>query len=149
MGKLKGIYIKRARRGQMDASQSAELVAGEGLVGNTDQGGHRQVTIMEAEVWSQLMQRFESDLPPSARRANLLVAGVKLAFSRDRVLRIGNCRIRIWGETKPCERLNEAIPGLKEAMYDNWSGGAFGEVLQGGSISIDDEVSWDVDENPS
>ena len=147
-GKLTGIFIKRVRRGVMDAAESAELIAGKGLLGNTDQGGHRQVTIMEAEVWSELMRRFESDLPPSARRANLLVEGIDLKFSRDRVLRIGECRIRIWGETKPCERLNHALPGLKEAMYDNWSGGAFGEVLVGGPISAGDEVSWESDKNP-
>lgn len=145
-GTLKAIWIKRVRRGPMDAADSAELVAGRGLAGNTDQGGHRQVTIMEEEIWSRLMNRFESDLPPSVRRANLLVKGIQLAFSRERVLRIGDCRIRIWGETKPCERLDQALPGLKNAMVDNWAGGAFGEVLDNGRISIGDSVSWEITE---
>ena len=128
-GRLKAIWIKRMHRGVMDAVESADLVAGKGLVGNSDQGGHRQVTLIEAEMWADLMTRFKSDLPPSRRRANLLVEGIDLTFSRDRILRIGGSRIRIWGETKPCEMLNQALPGLKEAMYDNWAGGAFGEVL--------------------
>lgn len=148
-GKLKAIWIKRVRRGPMDATDSAELVAGRGLAGNTDQGGHRQVTIMEEEVWARLMTQFGSELPPSVRRANLLVEGIDLAFSRDRILRIGDCRIRIWGETKPCERLDQALPGLKDAMYGNWSGGAFGEVLDTGRISVGDTVSWEIAENES
>ena len=148
-GKLKGIWIKRSHRGVMDAEDSAELSKGSGLVGNADQGGHRQVTIMSEEVWGRLMAQFDSDLPPSARRANLLVEGIDLAFTRERILRIGECRIRIWGETKPCERLNQALPGLKEAMYDNWSGGAFGEVLDSGRISIGDPVAWENSESES
>ncbi|MEP7274566.1 MAG: MOSC domain-containing protein [Acidobacteriota bacterium] len=142
-GQLKAIWIKRARRGPMDATGSADLVAGRGIAGNTDQSGHRQVTVMESDVWADLMNRFNSDLPPSARRANLLVEGIELARSRNRILRIGNCRLRIHGETKPCERLNEALPGLKEAMYNNWSGGAFGEVLDDGQISVGDVVVWE------
>lgn len=142
-GRLRYIWIKRARRGPMDSSDTAELIAGRGIVGNTDQGGYRQVTIMESEAWSALMKQFDSELPPAARRANLLIEGIDLADARERVIRIGPCRLRIRGETKPCERLNEALPGLKEAMSDNWSGGAFGEVLDDGVISVGDAVRWD------
>ncbi len=145
-GRLKAIWIKRVRRGEMDATDTAELIAGRGIADNTDQGGLRQVTIMESGVWTELMERFDSDLPPSARRANLLVEGIDLADARDRVLRIGTCRLRIRGETKPCERLNQALPGLKDAMSENWSGGAFGEVLDTGLISIGDAVEWE--DNP-
>ena len=35
-GRLERIYLKRFRRGPMDAIERAELVEGRGLVGNTD-----------------------------------------------------------------------------------------------------------------
>lgn len=127
----------------MDPAESAELVAGRGIAGNTDQGGHRQVTIMDGRVWAELMRRFGSELSPAVRRANLLVDGINLEETAGRIIRIGSCRIKIHGETKPCERLNEALPGLKEAMRENWYGGAFGEVLDDGRISIGDEVKWE------
>ncbi|MEZ4660149.1 MAG: MOSC domain-containing protein [Caldilineaceae bacterium] len=142
-GTLQAIWIKRAKRGKMDPAQEAKLKAGRGLVNNADQGGRRQVTLIEEEVWQTLMAELGGDLPPAARRANLMVRGVPLANSRGRILRVGACRIRIYNETKPCERMDEALPGLKAAMYANWRGGAFGEALDDGVVRVGDAVGWE------
>lgn len=141
-GRLEAIWIKRFRRGPMDATAQATLRAQRGLVGNADQGRRRQVTLMERERWQALMETVGASLSPATRRANLLLSGIQLAQSRMRTLCIGACRIRILGETKPCERMDEIWPGLKRAMYDNWGGGAFGEVLDDGDIAVGDPVDW-------
>ena len=142
-GKLNAIWVKRMKRGPMDEAENAELVTGRGIVGNANQGGQRQVTIIEEEVWNRLMGDFTASLSPSTRRANLMVSGISLTDSRDHLLRIGDCQIRIRGETKPCERMDEALDGLREAMYEDWQGGAFGEITIGGVIKIGDRVWWD------
>ena len=141
-GRLEAIWIKRFRRGPMDVTEQATLRAQRGLVGNADQGRRRQVTLMEQERWQAIMEAVGASLPPVTRRANLLLSGIQLTQSRKRILQIGAYRIRIFGETKPCERMDEAWPGLKEAMYDNWGGGAFGEVLDDGDIAVGDAVYW-------
>jgi MOSC domain-containing protein YiiM len=141
-GILQAIWIKSARGGPMLAADAAELIADRGIVGNANQGGKRQVTIIEEEVWNDLMQRMNSTLPPSARRANLMVRGIRLEETRGRILQVGGCRIEIFGETDPCHQMDEALPGLKNAMIPHWAGGAFGKVLDSGRITVSDPVSW-------
>lgn len=142
-GQIVAIWIKRFHRGPMDPAQEAELIAGQGIRGNADQGSRRQVTLIEEEVWQELMTRLGGDLPPATRRANLLLRGVRLADSRGQVLAVGPVRIRIYNETKPCELMDEALPGLREAMYPEWRGGAYGEVLVGGVLRVGDTARWE------
>lgn len=131
------------KRGPMDRVTSAKLLAGKGIVGNANQAGKRQVTIIEQEVWQNLMSQLNANLDPSTRRANLMVSGVSLSKTHNRILKIGNCRLRILGETRPCERMDEAFLGLREAMKPNWGGGAFAEVLNDEEIFVGDLVSWE------
>ena len=144
-GALLAIWIKRAKRGPMDPVAEATLATGRGIVGNADQGRRRQVTLLEQEVWSERMAMVDGDAPPVRRRANLLLRDVRLAGTRGRVLRVGACRLRIAGETKPCERMEEVHPGLERAMWPDWGGGAFAEVLDDGVIRVGDAVRWEDD----
>jgi MOSC domain-containing protein YiiM len=143
MAVLRQIWIKRAHRGKMDAAVRATLVAGRGISGNADQGGKRQVTLMDLERWQELMDRLGGDLETSERRANLVIDSLDLFDSRGRTLRIGAARLRIHGETRPCERMNEALPGLVGAMGERWGGGVFAEVIEGGEIAVGDDVEWE------
>ncbi len=142
-GRLDAIWIKRAHRGPMDSVSSGRVVAGRGLAGNADRGRRRQVTLIERERWDRLMRQLGGSISPATRRANFLVSGIALAESQDRVLRVGMCRFRVGGETKPCERMDEALPGLRAAMAVDWGGGVFAEVLDDGEIRVGDEVSWE------
>jgi hypothetical protein len=95
----------------MDTVERTTLIAHRSLVGNTDQGERCQVTLREQEAWQRLMAQLGTSLFPSTRRANLLLSGTCLVNARNKILRIGMCRIRLLGEMEPCERRDEAFPG--------------------------------------
>ena len=138
MGTVAKIWLKRFKRGPMDPVFAAELVPARGLRGNANQGGRRQVTIIDEASFA------DAGVDPSARRANVMLRGLDLRASRGRILRLGQCRLRILGETRPCERMEEAKPGLREYLRHEWRGGVFAEVLDGGLVSLGDEAAWEV-----
>ena len=143
MGKLEKIWIKRFKAGPMDSVLYADFIIDIGIKNNADQNGKRQVTIIEKEKWHSMMKHLKCDLDPSARRANLLISSIPLKNSRGKILNIGNCSIKVCGETKPCERMDGVFIGLKDAMKPNWNGGIFGIVIKEGTINVGDEVVFD------
>src|SRR5262249_39928983 len=142
MARLHQIWVKRAHKGVMDAVDRATLLAGRGIVGNADQGGKRQVTLIELERWRELMDSLNANLETGGRGANLVVDGIARFDSRGKTLRIGSVRLRISGETRPCERMDTAASGLQSAMRERWGGGVFAEVLDDGDIAVSDDVRW-------
>lgn len=144
-GRLEAIWIKRAHRGPMDPVASADLVQGQGVAGSVDRSRRRQVTIISQEAWSDCMREIDAEIDPSARRANLLVSGIQLLSTRNRVLRVGDTRLLIGGEVTPCERMEEVHPGLQTAMRPAWRGGAFAQVVEGGAVHVGDAVEWEAE----
>lgn len=126
----------------MDPVEAATLVEGKGVEGSANFGSYRQVTIITLDRWLAMMGEIGADVDPSARRADLMISGLDLERSRDRLINLGTCLLRIGGEVKPCERMDEAYGGLRDVMRPHWSGGAWAEVLRGGDIVIGDAVSW-------
>ena len=127
----------------MDSVTKATLVEGKGVAGSVDRSRRRQVTLLESESWNACMEELGTEGDPSLHRANILVSGIKLAQTRGRVLVIGDARLAVGGEVKPCERMDEAIPGLRAAMRPDWRGGVFAQVIAGGDINVGDRVEWD------
>jgi MOSC domain-containing protein YiiM len=146
VGRVERIWIKRAKGGPMDAVPRARALAGRGLVGNADQGGRRQVTIIEQDAWDRLRAEVDARIEPVMRRANVLVSGITLRETRGRVLQLGHLRVRVLGETRPCEQMDAAVPGLRRALEPEWRGGVFGEVLDEGDLSVGDLARWAEDQ---
>ena len=124
----------------MDPAQKATVVAGKGIVGNANQGGKRQVTIVSAKHWKDVTAPLGHTPDIKVRRANLLVSNVDFSDSHGKILKIGSVRVRIYGETRPCEQMEMAAPGLQAAMTVPFGGGVFGEILDDGEIAVGDPV---------
>jgi MOSC domain-containing protein YiiM len=142
-GRLEAIFVKRAHGGPMDSRESATLETARGLAGSADLGGRRQITLLSLDRWNELMAEVGAMLDPRTRRANLILSGIDLDNSRGRTLAIGACRLRVGGETGPCDLMEEAAAGLQEAMRSRWGGGAYAEVLAGGPIAVGDPAKWE------
>jgi MOSC domain-containing protein YiiM len=142
-GTLLTVWIKPARGEPMAAVDTAELLADSGLVGNSNQGGDRQVTILSAERWTDVEADLGRTVEPSSRRANLFVDGVELVGTTGRTLLVGDARIEIRGETRPCFQMDVEVEGLQNALDADWRGGAYGVVLGDAVVSVGDAVSWE------
>ena len=140
MSQLTQIWIKRMHRGPMDPASSAKVIAGLDIVGNANQGGKRQVTIVSNKHWGEITAPLGETPDPRLRRANLLVSDIDFSNARGKILKIGSVRVRVYGETRPCEQMEMAAPGLQAAMSVPFGGGAFGEVLDDGEIAVGDAV---------
>jgi MOSC domain-containing protein YiiM len=138
-GRVEKLWIKRAKRGPMDPADELAVVCRTGIRTNADWGGRRQITVIEKERWDAMMVELGgADVDPSARRANVMVSGCDLGDSRHHILHLGGVRIQIVNETRPCERMDEAYPGLRRAMAAPWNGGAYGIILDDGVIRVGD-----------
>ena len=141
-GRLLAIWAKGGRGEPLMSRSEGELIAGAGLRDSAPVRGKRQVTVLSREAWERAASEAgRPDADPALRRANLLVTGVDFRETGGRTLTIGETRILIHGETKPCERMDADALRLRETLAD-WRGGAFGEVLNGGRIRIGDPVAW-------
>ncbi len=139
-GRVEALWIKRAHRGVMDAAETVTLVEDQGIESDANFGRRkRQVTVIEKEVFDRIRETLP-DVDPSMRRANVMVSGVRLKESRNRVLHLGGVRLHVLGETRPCERMDAQVPGLTAALDPDWGGGVFGVVLDDGEIRVGDEA---------
>lgn len=142
MPEVVAIWIKRFKHGPMDPVAEAEAVEGRGLKGNANQGGKRQVTLIDEARWREAQEELGVEVDPRARRANVMLRGIDLEGAHGRTLRIGHTLLRIYGETRPCHQMEEAQPGLRAALTPRWRGGAFAEVVAGGVIRVGDPAEW-------
>jgi MOSC domain-containing protein YiiM len=121
VSRLEQIWIKRMRGGPMDPADRAKMKAGRGIVGNANQGGKRQVTIVSNKHWHEVTAPLGTTPDPRLRRANLLVTDIDFSDARGKILKIGSVRVRIYGETRPCR-----ADGRSEARPAGGDAGAMG-----------------------
>jgi len=129
------------KRGPMELLKQARISLDKGVEG--DPRGHkkgRQVTVLSREAWEAACADLGRPLDWTTRRANVLVEGVDLAFTKHQRLRIGEVLFTIAMQTQPCFLMDEFEPGLKQALKPEWRGGVCCAVLTPGTIHIGDKV---------
>ncbi|HEX5043944.1 MAG TPA: MOSC domain-containing protein [Candidatus Polarisedimenticolaceae bacterium] len=113
-----------------------------GLAGDY-RGRHekRRVTVLTRAGWEEACDAVGRAVPWIARRANLLLDGLQPLDLVSGRIRIGSVLLEIGGETRPCERMDEACPGLEAALQPRRRAGSYCRVLVGGVVKLGDEVT--------
>lgn len=138
MLELCGIAIRAGRKAPMQALDRAVVTPERGVAGDfRGRPGKRQVTVLSRESWDRACAELGADLPWMTRRANLLVSGLEFAPAHvGSTLRFGELVLQITRETDPCERMDQAHPGLRAALDPDWRGGVCCRVIAGGEIVL-------------
>ena len=139
MGRVVALFVYPADGGPAEARETVVAHPG-GLEGDHARAPHRAVTVLALERWREATAEVGVDLPPVARRANVVVSGVELPGALGLRLRLGEVEIEVLGEVKPCHVMEETAPGLRAALTPAWRGGVHGRVLRAGAIRVGDEV---------
>jgi MOSC domain-containing protein YiiM len=142
MGRVEQLWIKPARRAPMRPVPHARFVEKIGIDGNAEGGGRRPVTVLSQERWNRALDELGATVDPVLRRANVLVSGLDLVDTRGRVLAIGDVRLRIGGENRPCRLMDTFHHGLQTALDLDWGGGVYATVTTGGIARVGDDVVW-------
>lgn len=134
---LRAIYLRPSARTPVREVQAAIAVAGVGLENDHAVGGRRQITLLAIESWRAACAELGQDVDPSVRRANLLVEGIDLGACIGKELSIGDVRIEVLGETRPCELLDDdGRVGLDASLRPQKRGGVFGRIVNGGQLRV-------------
>lgn len=138
-----GIARRAKRRAAMQQCTEGVITVNAGLEGDFKGAKYprRQITVLSQEDWAAALDELgHATLPWTARRANLLVAGVRLPRGIGSILKVGAVHLEVTGQTYPCGRMEEVCPGLLSALAKDWRGGVTTRVLGGGAIAVGDPV---------
>lgn len=140
MASIAAIFLRPSARTPVRRVDRAEALAGTGLRGDHAGGGNRQITVLDLDAWRAACEALGRELDPSLRRANVVIDGLSLAGLRGRRLRLGTVELELVGETAPCKLLDDAVPGLMQALRPDGRGGLYGRIESGGTIAVGDPV---------
>lgn len=139
--RIAAIALRPKRYEPLVPVEAANAVEGRGLDGDHTTSANRGITLVSAEQWKATETELGMSLPWTMRRANLLIEGV--GSMEDWVgqrVAIGGIEVEVTGITHPCERMEQAQPGLLKALGPDGRGGLLVKILKGGTINVGDTV---------
>ncbi|MCH7814142.1 MAG: MOSC domain-containing protein [Planctomycetes bacterium] len=141
VGKVAAIAWRPTDGDAMQEIGRCRVRADTGLDTENRKPGKRSLTLLSKEQWAAVCAELGAELPWYTRRANLLIEGLDLASTIGREITIGDVRVRIHDETKPCRVMDQQFAGLRKALMPDCRGGVFGQVLNDGTIDVGNTVA--------
>ena len=142
-GTILALAFRPKKGAKVQLSDSLELSPKSGVC--EDYGTHRkrQISFLDVTAWDAACFELGTKLPWHFRRANVLVKGLNLQELKGKTVQVADTLIEIRGEVTPCHVMDSIHSGLKDALIDEWRGGAYGKVLSSGLIHIGDKIIVD------
>ena len=138
---VEAIHVAKGRRLPVQAKDSVEVETGKGIVGDRYHGAkHRHVTVQSRESLDEAADAYGRDIASEHTRRNITISHGVVPRDPGTRLRIGEVLLEVVRVAAPCKLLDDTIgPGAQEALRRR-AGTCF-RVLEGGTISVGDEVS--------
>jgi MOSC domain-containing protein YiiM len=139
-GKVRGIYIGSRKGEGKRFVESAELIAGHGLKGDSHAGRdpERQVSLFSSEVLRQ-MESEGFKIPAEELSANLLTEDIPLdSLKPGARLRIGETVIEIVEARRPCRNITKIDNRLPKRLYGRC--GQLALIVKGGVVRAGDDI---------
>ena len=145
-GRLEAIFIGELKNKPMQSVESAQLIAGGGIVGDRKNQTNAkrpepssEVTLIEAEAIEAANRDYELQFEAIQSRRNLLTRGVALNHLVGREFRVGHLRLRGILLCEPCGHLEQlTVAGIRKALIHR--GGLRAQVISGGTIAVGDSI---------
>ena len=140
IGKLAGIYVGSRKGEGKTPVESAELVAGHGLRGDSHAGrdSDRQVSLFAAETLREI-QNEGFEVSAGSLSANLLTENIDLdSLKPGARLRIGDAVIEIVEARKPCRSITKIDNRLPKRLFGQC--GQVGRIVKGGVARVGDDI---------
>jgi len=139
-GKLAGVYVGSQKGEGKTPVESAELIAGHGLRGDSHAGRDpdRQVSLFAAETLREIQNEgFEASAENMS--ANLFTESINLnSLKPGARLRVGETVIEIVEARKPCRSITKIDNRLPKRLYGQC--GQIGRIVKSGVVRVGEEV---------
>ncbi len=140
IGKLTGVYVGSQKGEAKTSAESAKLIAGHGLSGDSHAGRDpdRQVSLFAVETLREIRNEgFE--VPAGSLSANLFTENIALdSLEPGARLRIGETVIEIVEARKPCRSITKIDNRLPKRLYGHC--GQIARIVKSGVAHVGDEV---------
>jgi len=137
---VEALHLAKATRLPMRAVERVEVEAGKGIVGDRYHGTrHRHVTVQSRDALDEAARVFDAPVPAELTRRNVTLSGGVVPRDPGSRIRIGPVLLEVVRVAAPCKLLDDTIGrGAQEALRRR--GGSVCRVLEGGEVSLGDEV---------
>jgi len=134
MHRVLRVWVRPETERPVEEREELVLVEGEGVVGDHAFGRMRHVTVVFEDDWREATRELGQDVDPAGRRANVLVSGGgggRLVGAR---VRLGPTELEVKGVVSPCPVMDQAAPGLMQALRPGARAGVWARVVAGGRV---------------